>query len=191
MAVSGMSSPSDEAVTFQRMGAGAVDALIGVGVGAVLGFLSAQLTERFRRQRRGRAAARLIWMELSRSEALAKESGEAGPGPAPLTPRFVFWESHADALAEVVPPDALVDLEIAYGSAEMLRDIAAGTTPGTLSPEKHRQGMEQLRAWIKQGKDAIEPYARKRSPLRRGLSLPEDRVIREESSDDDNDPDAS
>ena len=145
-------------------------ALIGVGVGAVLGFLSAQLSGVLRRRVRGRPAARLIWSELSRSEALAREAGEAGPGPTPLVPRFVFWESQAAALAEVVHPDVLIDLEIAYGSAEVLQDIAAGR-PNALNGMNHREGMERLETWISQGKAAVEPYARKRSLLGRGQPL--------------------
>jgi hypothetical protein len=39
-------------------------ALIGVVVGAVLGFVASLIDARLRRKRRGRAAARLIWLEL-------------------------------------------------------------------------------------------------------------------------------
>jgi hypothetical protein len=94
--------------------------LIGVGAGTVLGFVTGQSAEWFRRQRRGRTAARLIWSELSRSKVLAGQEVEFGPGSPPVVPRFAYWENHAGALAEVVHPDVLIDVEVAYGAAETL-----------------------------------------------------------------------
>lgn len=76
------------------------------------------------------AAALLVWTELSRSEAIADGAREFGPGLPPVVPRFVFWEAHAAALAEVVPPDALIDLEVAYGSAEILGGLLSGEMGG-------------------------------------------------------------
>jgi hypothetical protein len=138
-------------------------ALIGVGVGAVLGFASAQLTGTLLRRRRGRAAARLVWTELSRSEALAENVGKFGlETPPPILPRFAFWEAHAASLADVVHPDVLMDLEVAYGWVEILRNlVTAEERHGTNS--EFQEFVARIHAGIGEGKTAVEPYARRRS----------------------------
>jgi hypothetical protein len=155
------------------VGTGAAIALIGVGAGAVLGFASAQLTGLLRRKRRGRAAALLVWTELSRSEALAEGALEFGPGLPPVMPRFAFWEAHAAALAEVVPPDVLIDLEVAYGWAEVLGRLVRGEL-GDVEDERGFQDFAvRIRAGIAEGKTAIEPYAHRRKLAGRRSGLPE------------------
>lgn len=142
--------------------AGAVDALIGVGVGAVLGFISAQLTERLRRRERSRSAARLVWTELGRSEALANAVMEYGPGPGGVVPRFVFWDTHAASLAQVVHPDVLIDLEVAYGAAEILGTVVTSDrSEAEFRVPDFQAWVQQLRDWISAGKVAIEPYAQR------------------------------
>ncbi len=147
--------------------------LIGVGAGTVLGFVAGQGAEWFRRRRRGRAAARLIWSELSRSEALAGQAIEFGPGPPPVVPRFGFWETHAGALAEVAHPDVLIDLEVAYGAAETLGRALLTDGEWDESGEVTWEAwVSQLRDWITAGKGAVEPYAKRRT-LRSILGLPD------------------
>lgn len=145
--------------------------LIGVGAGAVLGFVTAQGSERIRIRRQGRAAAVLIWSELSRSEALASAALDNEPGPGPVVPRFAFWEAHASALAEVVDPDVLMDLEIAYASAEVLGGyLSSGGEWAEDEEPAFEEWVKRLRGWIVAGKAAIEPYAKRRT-LRSRLGL--------------------
>jgi hypothetical protein len=171
--------------------AGAVDALIGVGAGAVLGFLSVQLTGTLRRRARGRAAARLIWAELARNEAIAGGALEFGPGPAPVQPRFVFWETHSVALAEVIHPDVLIDLEIAYGYSEMLRDLIAAEVNWPDTSEDYRRAAGEIRRRISDGKDALLPYARRRTLLSRLGLRPDDQAELEAASSSNPAPEAS
>ena len=51
---------------------------VGVVVGAVLGFVASLVDARLRRQRRGRAAARLIWLELMVSRGSSERYEKSG-----------------------------------------------------------------------------------------------------------------
>jgi hypothetical protein len=82
-----------------------------------------------------------------------------------VQPRLVFWETHTAALAEVVHPDVLIDLEVAYGYVEMLGGLLAGIGQWTGSDAEFRNGAAEMQRKIKDGRDALLPYA-----ARRGLA---------------------
>lgn len=91
-------------------------ALIGVVVGAVLGFALSWIEGALRRRRRGRAAARLIWMELTASHVTIRNVREAGSRPRRLEARFsrAAWDAERAAFAEVADGKALALVAVAY-----------------------------------------------------------------------------
>jgi hypothetical protein len=113
---------------------GVIDALVGVGVGSVLGFGVSQLEGLLRRHRRGRNAARLIWWELGATRSLAQMFLKLGPGWSPTSPRTIQWESHGADLVNVVDEPTVDALVIAYSEVDALTtvigDFARGDTSG-------------------------------------------------------------
>lgn len=95
-------------------------ALVGVAVGAVIGFGLTQFEGWLRRARQARIAARLIPWELASSLQLARVFLEHGPGESPITPRSAAWDNHSAALVNITDEDTLGTLAIAYGMVSFL-----------------------------------------------------------------------
>lgn len=172
----------DAGVAWAEMGAGGW-VLVGVVAGAMLGFASAQLSDWIRRRRRGRAVARIIWAELFRNEALAAGAGQFGVETLPpVMPRFVFWETHAAVIAEVVHPDVLIDLEAAYGWSESLRTLVTQGRDWTGSDEELQEFVARIVAGIAAGRAAVKPYAERRR-LRDYLGLDREAPTEESASE--------
>jgi len=109
-----------------------VVALTGVVVGAVLGFVASLVDARLRRQRRGRAAARLIWLELMVSRGVIREIREVGD---PLLLKSPFpddvWQAERSSFAEVADGLALARVGLAYHwLAGLPRLLGLGTCRG-------------------------------------------------------------
>jgi hypothetical protein len=73
------------------------EALVGVVVGAVLGVFTTVGIETWREGRRGRAAARLIQLEIIEAQMVGKSS----PGPYPFPLKDVAWIAFRDRLAGI------------------------------------------------------------------------------------------
>jgi hypothetical protein len=90
-------------------------ALTGVVVGAVLGFVASLIDARLRRQRRGRAAARLIWLELMASRNAIRGIRELRDRLFLDTPfSFDVWQAERSSFAEVADGLALAQVGLAY-----------------------------------------------------------------------------
>src|SRR5262249_49946943 len=112
------------------MDAGAVDALIGAGVGGTIAFVAAYGAEWLRRRRAGRHAARLIAWEPRPTKKLMLDAEKQGPIFLPARPRTVAWDTHGAALADQVDRDTLDAVAIAYATADSFRRLIDDANEG-------------------------------------------------------------
>jgi hypothetical protein len=142
------------------MDAGAVDALVGAGAGALLTAGLAYLGGFLRRRRSSRTAARLIWWELVATATLVREAVESGTiAGSPSSPQMVMWETHAAALADQASSPSLTKLALAYAVVSHLAKGWREATDAPLSAED-REALRGILEVVIDGIRALDPYCR-------------------------------